>query len=597
MSSPSFRPPPLAAWLHDAHAVALAALCLLLGLWGTPAHAGPVALSGQSSHVALWPYLTVWMGAPAAAALQDAVAHAEAFQPVPDKGETLGVQTQPVWLHAELHVAPDATQPWMLDIDYPPLNRIDVHLLHHGQPVQQRTLGSLLPYAQRPLESRTHALPLQLQAGQQYELLIRVETAGAMVLPISLSTTSAMFARALHAHMLQGVLVGIALCLLVYSLAQWVSVREPLFLMYAVLISGSLLFSLNLFGIGRQYLWTDSLWLDRHMAGLSALLATCGSFLFFGQALWGHQPGHPWLRAMRGGAAATGAVAVAYALDLLNTQAVTALVSILGLVPALMGIPPALRRALRGDALGQTLLLAWAVYFVSTATVIGMIQGMLPVNFWTQHSFQFGATIDMLLFMRVLGLRTQALRTAADEATRERDTMRSLAYTDALTGLVNRRGVQLALSAALSNCTSERIVAVYMVDLDGFKPVNDVHGHDVGDDLLVAVAHRLEHNVRKNTDTVARLGGDEFIVMATGLHTIEEAEEFGGKLLASFKEPFVLGHLSMPIGLTIGYAVAPQDSDDAQTLLRLADAAMYSGKHAGKSSLRRNRGDLALTSA
>ena len=172
------------------------------------------------------------------------------------------------------------------------------------------------------------------------------------------------------------------------------------------------------------------------------------------RAVAGHTPQSRLLRTMRAGAVLCVVLAVAYALDLLSTPAVAAIVSILGLVPALMGIPGAVHRARRGDAVGMSLLLAWLVYFLATATVIGIIRGWLPVNFWTLHSFEFGATVDMLLFMRVLGLRTKALRLAALDAHRERDVMRSLAHSDALTGLPNRRGLNIALTSALSRCSA-----------------------------------------------------------------------------------------------------------------------------------------------
>eukprot|EP01041_Mallomonas_annulata_P031267 gene31267-biopygen23695 len=184
--------------------------------------------------------------------------------------------------------------------------------------------------------------------------------------------------------------------------------------------------------------------------------------------------------------------------------------------------------------------------------MVCLVQGWVPANFWTLHSFQFGATLDMLLFFRVLGLRAQATKAQAQEAMRERDLMHSLANTDPLTGLSNRRGLQHALHAALAHCSPQRLVALYLMDLDGFKPVNDSHGHDVGDDLLVAVGQRLQANVRQHTDLVARLGGDEFIVMARDLATPEQAEELGGALLHAFEKPFRLSHLSLRVGLTIG---------------------------------------------
>ena len=121
----------------------------------------------------------------------------------------------------------------------------------------------------------------------------------------------------------------------------------------------------------------------------------------------------------------------------------------------------------------------------------------------------------------------------------------------------------------------------YVMDLDGFKPVNDQHGHDVGDELLVAVARRLQCHLRQS-DVIARLGGDEFVVMTGELHSTAQAHELGLKLLEAFSSPFALGGIQVQVGLTIGYAIAPIDSQDGAGLIKLADAAMYSGKQSGK---------------
>ena len=136
---------------------------------------------------------------------------------------------------------------------------------------------------------------------------------------------------------------------------------------------------------------------------------------------------------------------------------------------------------------------------------------------------------------------------------------------------------------------------LHTLDLDGFKVINDTLGHDQGDALLRQVGERLSTCVREG-DTVARLGGDEFIVMARELATPQQAQELGQSLLHAFEQPFRLSHLSIQVGLTIGYALAPLDSDDAQHLVRLADAAMYAGKENGKHCIRRNPGELALSS-
>ena len=581
--------PPLRGGLWRVAAV----LALWLGCASVQAQPAPLQLQAQQPAAGLWQALQMLPDPEQRYTAQDLLQGGPAFGPMPPTQGTLGVRAEPVWLRLPLELAASAPGRWVLDIDYAPLQRIDLVLASGGRIVQQAALGSHVPFAQRPLPTRSHAVGLDLQPGVAYELLLRVQTQGAMVLPLRLSPPAMHAEHALREQMLQGLLTGLALCLWIYSLAQWVNQREVLFLQYTLLISGSLLFSLHFFGVGAQYLWGGLPWFEQHASGMSALMATCGSFLFIGQALAAGNPRNRLMRAMRWGAAGTALLALAFALDLFDTRVLAAIVSVLGLVPALMGIPGAVARMRQGDAVGGTLLLAWLVYFVATATVIGVIRGWVPVNFWTLHSFQFGATLDMLLFMRVLGLRSKALRLAAENARTERDTLHWLAHTDPLTNLPNRRGMQEALSNALRLCCHEQQLAVYLLDLDGFKPVNDEHGHDVGDELLVAVARRLQGHVRA-TDLVARLGGDEFVVVASALESPAQAHDLANKLLDAFHAPFTLSSTKVQVGLTIGYALAPLDAYDAASLLKLADAAMYQGKQNGKFRVQRSTEQLAM---
>ena len=570
-----------------------AVLALWLGCASVQAQPAPLQLQAQQPAAGLWQALQMLPDPEQRYTAQELLQGGPAFGPMPPTQGTLGMRAEPVWLRIPLELAASAPGRWVLDIDYAPLQRIDLVLASGGRIVQQAALGSHVPFAQRPLPTRSHAVALDLQPGVAYELLLRVQTQGAMVLPLRLSPPAMHAEHALREQMLQGLLTGLALCLWIYSLAQWINQREVLFLQYTLLISGSLLFSLHFFGVGAQYLWGGLPWFEQHASGMSALMATCGSFLFIGQALAAGNPRNRLMRAMRWGAAGTALLALAFALDLFDTRVLAAIVSVLGLVPALMGIPGAVARMRQGDAVGGTLLLAWLVYFVATATVIGVIRGWVPVNFWTLHSFQFGATLDMLLFMRVLGLRSKALRLAAENARTERDTLHWLAHTDPLTNLPNRRGMQEALSNALRLCCHEQQLAVYLLDLDGFKPVNDEHGHDVGDELLVAVARRLQGHVRA-TDLVARLGGDEFVVVASALESPAQAHDLANKLLDAFHAPFTLSSTKVQVGLTIGYALAPLDAYDATSLLKLADAAMYQGKQNGKFRVQRSTEQLAM---
>ncbi len=486
-----------------------------------------------------------------------------------------------IWLRLPITVTAQSNGIWVLDIDYPVINQVDMYLVSAGQLVTQERVGNLATLRARAIRSRSLSFGLTMTPGTEYVLYLRVQNTGALILPITLSKPAEFLERALAEQMLQGVLFGLGMCLLVYSLSQWLMLREPLFAKYALLISGSILFCLLQFGVGAQFLWPGNRWIELHMGGLSALIAATGSFLFIEQVLVGQDMGPRLSRLMKIGAALTTVSAIVYALDLISVLQVTLIVSTLGLAPSLLGLPGALQRARRGDPVGYSFLLAWLVYAVSTWVLIEVIKGRMDANFWTLHSFQFGATLDMLIFMRVLGLQTRSYKLAAQTARRERDNLHSMAHTDPLTGLPNRRILDFAVSNAISARKPDELVAVYMLDLDGFKQINDQFGHDTGDAFLIEVARRLQAALR-SSDVVSRLGGDEFLVLSSGLRNEAQVRELGEKLLKAMHEPFnVSGHICH-VGLTVGYGIAPADGLDTRTLLKKADAAMYAGKQAGK---------------
>jgi len=427
---------------------------------------------------------------------------------------------------------------------------------------------------------------LSLQPGVSHALLMRVETSGSMILPMTLSRFSSFHGQALGEQLLQGLLTSLGLCLLFYSLLQWISLREPLYIKYSLLILGSVLFSVHFFGLGEMYLWTDNLWMERHMAGITALTASCGTALFIEDVL-AQDMGRRLRRAMRILAGVLAAAALLHAFDVIDIHGVSIVMGTIGLLPSILSIPGAVARIRRGDSVGAYFLVAWLGYFVVSAVMVGVVRGVVGANFWTMHAFQFGATFDMLIFLRIAVLRSTAVHFAAQRATREHDKLHSLAHSDPLTSLLNRRGLNTTLTAALHNCGPQSLLAVYLMDLDGFKQVNDQHGHDAGDELLEIVASRLRNAVRAD-DGIARLGGDEFVVLAGGLQSDQQAIELGNKLLDAISLPFALSQHKCHVSVTIGYTLAPADGRDADDLLKQADAAMYAGKQSGKNCLRRS---------
>jgi len=166
-----------------------------------------------------------------------------------------------------------------------------------------------------------------------------------------------------------------------------------------------------------------------------------------------------------------------------------------------------------------------------------------------------------------------------------RERIASLAYSDPLTGLANRVSLAPALDQAIERAKRHngKIAGVF-IDLDGFKQINDRHGHAVGDAFLVEVAQRLRRHVRAS-DLVARFGGDEFFVMLEGVQDLVVVERVVVKLIDALRKPYVgIGEAQRRVSATLGVSLFPDDAADATTLIQHADEAMYTAKQAGKNA-------------
>ncbi|MDB5747009.1 MAG: signal transduction protein [Massilia sp.] len=211
------------------------------------------------------------------------------------------------------------------------------------------------------------------------------------------------------------------------------------------------------------------------------------------------------------------------------------------------------------------------------------------------HDSEIPVTRASGQLLKAQWIRYKAVRAGDDLAVTIRDISETKAHlselerrgnSDELTGLPNRYWIQQYLPQAIEGARAAgRGLAVLFIDLDGFKTVNDALGHAAGDELLRTVAKRLKIAVRPR-DHVVRLGGDEFVVVLENIDGADDVEHVAGRVLAAFRDGFHLHQATHVLGASIGISLFPEHGDDAQTLLKNADIAMYSVKTEGKGSFR-----------
>jgi diguanylate cyclase (GGDEF)-like protein len=527
-----------------------------------------------------WPFLTTWYDPSGRAGVEQVLREPPVFAPPDVPRNAFPPGEGALWLRLPLQVPAGDTQPWVLSIDYTELLAIDYHLVQAGRVIDRQALGQRVVFSQRTLPTSKHAVRLAVQPGGRYEVLLRVQTVGEVLVPLRLLREPQLQAREDRLQLAMGLMLGATLALLAYCLLYGLHLREPLFLLYAaqlVSLGGYLAASRGVLG---QYLWPDDPWWTINGAGFLLALALASACAFIDRVL--HVAAlRPWCsRVLRTVAAAATGMAVLLWLGWLDLATMNDAFSVVGATPVVLGAWCAWLRWRQGDRVAGWIFIERVAQSCGVLTLAGLVQGLLPATPFTLDLFLWTCTLEMGIWVWALGTRARMLIDAEQRARADQARLQSLAHSDALTGVLNRHGMHEALAQALAAARPDRLLAVYVLDLNGFKAVNDTYGHAAGDALLVAVAQRLRDGLRQD-DIVARLGGDEFVIAAQDLPHAAAAARIGRVVQQQFDTPFACGPAQCRLGVTIGYALAPEDAGDVEGLLAAADQAMYVGKRGG----------------
>ena len=244
----------------------------------------------------------------------------------------------------------------------------------------------------------------------------------------------------------------------------------------------------------------------------------------------------------------------------------------------------------KSEVAEASIILLSAVLAAEFAVALNAFESLYHLAEQYGH-WQIGQIISGLFciglgFMVLSSRRSRQLRREIAQREAAEEKARALARHDALTGLPNRRVFQERLNRSLARAKrGTAYCAVLLIDLDRFKPINDLYGHAAGDAVLCEIASRLKHMARQS-ETLARLGGDEFAAVIEFAPGEDAPIRLAKRIISMIGEPIIVGSIQAEIGATIGIALYPNDGTDAEALLRAADLAMYSGKREGRGCFR-----------
>ena len=521
-----------------------------------------------------------------------------------------GYTSDHMWLIKDVRSGLDESTPWIIELEYPYLDRVTLYVKQAGQWRELRSGGNL-PVAERVIRHRQPIFPLTLEAGESARLVFHVQAAGSMTLNTNAWQSLAFFEESDRHYIIMSAYYGMLLALGLYNFLLFLGIRQLSFLLYACFVFSFSAGVLTINGIGPLVLWPNLGEPGNRILPSGFTLSATFAFLFARSFLDTRHRAPLWDKVLIVGAV-LGSLAT-LASFVIPVQRALWIMSSYGLLTTVVLLSCGLTCAFRRVPGARIFVLAWSMLLLGTSLLALRNVGVLPSNFLTVYSIQIGSALEMLLLSLGLAARFNELKrqkAAAQQAMVEtlkaqevrlermvadrtraleeaNDMLAQQALKDPLTGLLNRAGLTQQLDSALHRAArNNQFLAVMMIDLDGFKPINDTHGHDAGDQVLITVAQRLKDCAR-GSDMIARFGGDEFVVIAEGIASPADAMTLSERILAAIQQPIELKtgqqvRVSASIGVTYSDADA-QDTTDQ--LLKKADNAMYQRKREGKSGI------------
>jgi two-component system, sensor histidine kinase LadS len=561
----------------------------------------------------LAPYLTYKIDADAHADSADMfdAANAGAFRPLPGGRPTFSFVDGAYWFHARLYNAGHAERRWLLVLQYPLLDKIDLYLRYpdmRADPTPSFESGDFKPFSSRAIRYRQPNFWVELPPNTEVELLVRVQSESSMQVPLSIYTMNSFAEMERDAQFGIGLYNGILVALFFYNLVLWLAVRDSTHFWYMFHVAGFglVLFCLN--GLAFEYLWPNNPWLANHAIPLSMCVVQLAMQQFSRIFL---ELERRW---PLGDRIALGFIAFFAALGVASLFLDYRLAVEIGTAMVFPGVLFILYTSFRSIRQGyrpaRLFLLAWFILLLATPLYAAVSFGVLEKNFVTEYGLQIGSAIEMILLSFALAYRYASLRKENERIVREANEqleqnvarrtselssaleqladansrLRESNRRDALTGVYNRRHFREVFEQLLHQSGETRQpLGVLLIDVDHFKKVNDTYGHLAGDECLRTLARTLDQALAGEQALMARFGGEEFVVVlpsASPSHVLEVAETLRRRIS---EQPVHYGGREIAMTASIGAFAVPQGfAANPDAALHQADDALYAAKNAGR---------------
>lgn len=435
--------------------------------------------------------------------------------------------------------------------------------------------GLSQPFDTRPLGSERYLMRLQTPGPGTYTVYARLFSEIAPSFDLAVWDTAEYLQWRQHKRLFDGICYGILIALLVYNLALAGIFRDATYTFYIGQCAFALLTLATFNGHAAHYLWGSLPWWQERSYLVLPSLWLLFSALFTRSFLETRQA--PIMDGVLNGVGLLAAFTA-----ILGLLGQSAIAQTLNEVLSSAGIAAAAATAIlilrRGFAPARWYLGGQALLFLAVAGVVLANWKILDAPFLLANGLQIGVAAEMVVFAIALSSRINGLNAAQIALRLRADHLARAAATDPLTGLSNRLGLAQEAAQLLADGRSH---ALLLLDLDRFKPINDTYGHDAGDEVLRAVATRLQTHTRPG-DIVARLGGDEFVILLANAPVDEELAALVERLEAAVRQPVDFQNQRLTVGVSTGVAHSPPGGATLTELMRCADQGMYQAKQAHK---------------